>query len=157
MNIFELTLILYQIWIPKRIIYHTCISSYLSSSSKSHFNQKKALLWMKTLFFANISITSQLYMTNKFKITQDSFNQVFTTLPHSLTLLPNPFYLPLLSHSFIHPPESVSRGVQGGGATSCQIREAPLWLIIMGGSGHPPVIFNIFDSGFYITYTNYTP
>ena len=28
---------------------------------------------------------------------------MFTTLPHSLTLLPNIFLLPLLSHSFIHP------------------------------------------------------
>jgi hypothetical protein len=41
--------------------------------------------------------------------------------------------------------EAVSRGVQGGGATPCQNQ---------GGARDPPVIFDIFDSGFYITYTN---
>ena len=44
--------------------------------------------------------------------------------------------------------EAVSRGVQGGGATSLIDHQ--------GGAGHTPVIFDIFDSGFYITYTNYT-
>ena len=50
-----------------------------------------------------------------------------------------------LSWSF---SEAVSRGVQGGGAN-------PL-IDHQGGAGDPSVIFDIFYSGFYTTYTNYT-
>ena len=39
----------------------------------------------------------------KMKKKQDSCNLVFTTLPHSLTLLHNLFYLALLSHNLLHP------------------------------------------------------
>ena len=66
--------------------------------------------------------------------------------------------------------EAVSRGVQVGGATplsklgGCEgppcasnplIFATPL-IDHQGGAGDPPVVFDIFDSGFYITYTNNT-
>jgi hypothetical protein len=60
--------------------------------------------------------------------------------------------------------EAVSRGVQGGGATPLSksggwegppVLPTPL-IDHQRGAGDPPVIFDIFDSGFYITYTNYT-
>ena len=61
-------------------------------------------------------------------------------------------------------PEAVSRGFQGGGATplsksgGCEgppcashplIFATPL-IDHQGGAGDPPVIFDIFDSGFYM-------
>ena len=42
----------------------------------------------------------------KKKFNQDQYNHLLTSLLHTLTLLPNPFYLPLLSYSFINPQKS---------------------------------------------------
>ena len=42
-------------------------------------------------------------MPEKNLFNREQCNQMITSLLHTLTLLPNPFYLPLLSHSFIHP------------------------------------------------------
>ena len=46
-------------------------------------------------------------MSKKIQSNQDQFNHLITSLLHSLTLLPNPFYLPLLSHIFIHPQKAL--------------------------------------------------
>ena len=66
-------------------------------------SDNKFCLLFLTHFSFLISKPLQVRYMSKIVFKQDSCNQVFTTLPHSLTLLLDQFYLPLLSHSFILP------------------------------------------------------
>ena len=59
--------------------------------------------WKPLILAKNIYITSIRNVEN-LKFNLDYWSQLSTILPHSPTLLPNLFFLPLLSHSFIISP-----------------------------------------------------